>query len=129
VGPARTLTTYEGKAVSTAESASSAVQTVRLAAQTGSDGHAFGPYLSITISEQEDALAGVEGTFGSIQPPGEEADDLRDELDALLSRALDHVSAVRIAVRRGDLDGLARVAEPLGGDAASLSAFAEDHRS
>ena len=129
VGPARTAGKYEGKAVSTAESALSNVQSVRLATRAGSDGHAFGPYLSITVSEQEDALSGVEGTFGSIQPPDSRSDDLRDELLSLLSDASDHVGVVRIAVRRGQLDDLARVADPLGADAEALSAFVDEHGS
>ena len=127
VGPARTFEDYERKAGTTAESALSAVQTVRLTAETASAGDAFGPYSSIVISDQEDALAGVQGTFGSIQPPSTDADSLREELDQLLGDALGHVTDVRIAVRRGQLAQLADVAEPLAGDAESLERFIEDH--
>jgi hypothetical protein len=127
VGPARTFGKYEGKAATTAESALSRVQTVRLAAETGGAGHAFGPYLSVLISEQEDALSGLQGTFGSIQPPDERSDELRNELNGLLSDAVDHVADVRIAVRRGDLDGLPSVAAPLEADASSLARFVEEH--
>src|SRR3954452_22257973 len=87
VGPARTEGKYEGKAVTTAESALSAVNTVRIAARTASRDHAFGPYLSVLISEQEDALSGVQGTFDSIQPPDGKSDALRDDLDELLADA------------------------------------------
>jgi hypothetical protein len=127
VGPARTFGTYEGKAVTTAESALSRVQTVRLAAETGGAGDAFGPYLSVLISEQEDALSGLQGTFGSIQPPDERSDALRTELNGLLSDAVDHVAEVRIAVRRGELDELPDVAAPLAADAIGLARFAEEH--
>jgi hypothetical protein len=129
VGPARTFAKFEGKAVTTAEAALSSVETVRLAATTGTNGDAFGPYLSVLISGQEDSLAGVQGTFGSIQPPSEKADRLRAELDDLLSSALDHVADTRIAVRRGDITELADVAAPLAADAAALEAFIEQHRS
>src|SRR5262245_20615687 len=94
VGPARTFGKYEGKAVTTAESALSAVATVQLAANASSDGKATGPYMAVITSEQEDALSGVQGTFGSIQPPDERADRLRAELDQLLSSSLDHVTTV-----------------------------------
>jgi hypothetical protein len=127
VGPARSFATYEGKAATTAESALSAVQTVRLASATAARRHGFGPYLSVVVSEQEEAIAGVQGTFGSIQPPDERADDLRDELDALLSDALDHVTDVRIAARRGRLAALAAVARPLANDAGRLKRFTEEH--
>jgi hypothetical protein len=127
VGPARTYRAFEGKAVSSAEAALSSVETVRLAAGAGSGEHAFGPYLSVVASEQEDGLAGLQGTFGSIQPPNDEADALRDELDQMLSDALSHLTDVRIAVRRGELVDLADIALPLGDDADALRSFIEDH--
>jgi hypothetical protein len=127
VGPARTLAAYEGKAVTTAESALSCVQTVLLAATTGAEGDAFGPYLSVTVSDQEEALAGVQGTFGSIQPPGTDADEVRSELDDLLSTALQHVTVVRVEVRRGHLDRQDGPAHDLEADATALSDFVEAH--
>lgn len=127
VGPARTFAAYEGKAVTTAESALSSVQTVRLAAVTGDRGDAFGPFLSVTISDQEDALAGVQGTFGSIQPPDPDGDALRTELDELLSTTLEHVTAVRLEARRGHLDRLGEAAQDLQADARALEHFIEAH--
>jgi hypothetical protein len=121
VGPARNLDGYERKASTTVESALSAVETVRLLAATASDGGAFGPYTSIAVSEQEDALGGLRGTFMSIQPPpGAAADELRAELSRVLTAAFDHVGDVRIEVRRGHLDGLDAVAAPLATDADDL---------
>jgi len=127
VGPARTYEKYEGKAVTTAEGALSAVATVRLAADAASKGKSLGPYSAVLTSEQEDALSGAQGTFDSIQPPDDRADRLRDQLDAILTPALDHVSAVRIAAHRGQLDQLATVAAPLEGDARALQAFITEH--
>jgi hypothetical protein len=96
-----------------------------LVADTTGNGDAFGPYSSVTISEQEDSLAEVQGDFDSIQPPDESSDQLRDELDALISGALDDIATVRIAVRRGVLDGLDEVASPLTSDSDALNAFLE----
>jgi len=127
VGPARTFSTYEGKAVTTAESARSSVETVRLAAEAGQDHGGFGPYLSVLVSDQEDALAGVQDTFRSIQSPNEDGDALGDELDGLLGSALSHVTEVRTALRRGQLAGLRDVASPLVDDSAALKRFVEDH--
>lgn len=129
VGPARTFAKFEGKAVTTAQGALSSVETVRLAAQAGSAGSGFGPYLSVLISDQEEGLSGVQGTFSSIQPPDSRAEDLRSEVDELLSNALDHVVELRIAVRQGDLRGLSTAAKPLAGDAARINAFIDRHRS
>jgi hypothetical protein len=128
VGPARTFETYEDKAATTAEAALSAVSTTILAAQVGSDGKAWGPYLSILVSEQEDAIAGVQGTFASVQPPDARSDALRAQLDDILQPAVDHVAQVRIMVRRGRLDDLALVAQPLDDDQRQLQAFLDNHQ-
>jgi hypothetical protein len=128
VGPARTYETYEDKAATTAEAALSAISTTMIAAKAGAEAKAWGPYLSILVSEQEDELAGVQGTFASIQPPDERSDALRVQLDALLQTALDHVTDVRVSVRRGRLDELEHIAAPLGDDQLQLRAFLEGHQ-
>jgi hypothetical protein len=127
VGPARSPGKYEGKAVTTAESALSQVETVRLAADAAGDGHVFGPYLSVLISDQEDALTGLRGTFASIQPPDERSDALRAELDEVLTGALDDVAAARIAARRSQFAEVASMVGPLGRDADGLREFIEEH--
>ena len=128
VGPARTFETYEDKAVTTAEAALSAVSTTILAAQVGAEGNAWGTYLSVLISEQEDELAGVQGTFASVQPPDGRSDALRQQLNDILQPAVDHVTQVRVLVRRGRLDDLAVAAEPLDDDQLNLRAFLEIHQ-
>jgi hypothetical protein len=127
VGPARTYGKYEGKAATTAAGALSNVQTVRLVAGAAARGNAFGPYTASIASDAEESLDGLSGTFGSIQPPDGRADDLRAELDRLLSDALDHVTDVRVAARRGELATLDDVAAPLAGDVEHLRAFVEQH--
>jgi hypothetical protein len=127
VGPARTLGKYEGKAATTAKSVLSQVETVRLAATVADRDKATSAYLSVVVSEAEEAIDGLAGTFGSIQPPGSAADDLRRELSDLLSASLDHTAAVRIAARRGTVRGLGQVAAPLGDDADALRRFLEAH--
>jgi hypothetical protein len=128
VGPARTFASFERKATTTAESALSSVETVRLAATAGAEGKATGPFLGQVVSDQEEALSGVQGTFASIQPPDGRSDDLRAQLDELISTALGHVVDVRVAVRRGQLHDLGEVAAPLRDDAEQLRAFVKDHR-
>jgi hypothetical protein len=127
VGPARSLSKFEGKARTTAKSALSDVETARLAAQTGGKGDAFGAYLSVLLSETEDRIAGVQGTFDSIQPPGDQADALAQQLDAILTDALAHVRDVRVAARRGEIGRLPQLAAPLDADSANLSRFVEAH--
>ena len=79
------------------------------------------------MSEQEDALGGLRGTFMSIQPPpGPEVAALRAELSTVLTSAFDHVGDVRIEARRGNLDVLDDVAAPLQQDADDLRALVEE---
>jgi hypothetical protein len=128
VGPARTYSKYEGKAATTAESALSAEVTASLAAEAGGRGNAFGPYLAILISEMEETVSGLEGTFASIQPPGRRADELRQDLDAMLADAVDGLGELRVAVRRGQLRRLPEVAEPLGEVVKRLGEFLQAHK-
>jgi hypothetical protein len=128
LGPARTLGKYRGKAANTAEAAGSDVVTVHTVAQAASHGNAFGPYTAVVLSDAEESLGGVQSSFDSIAPPDSSADALRTELDGLLSDALDHVSAVRIAARRGQLAHLETVARPLLDDARKLQSFVDAHQ-
>ena len=125
VGSARNGGIYAAKAVRSANSALSAVETVRLVAGAASDGKAFGTYVSIAVNQQEDALTEITTLFRSIQPPDGESRQLREELGRLLDAALTHLADVRIEIRSGDLANAATVAAPLQQDAAALQAFAE----
>jgi hypothetical protein len=125
VGPARTYGKYHGKAVSTAQSALSDVQTAALVARANRDGNTFGPYTSVVISDAEESTSGVQGTFDSIQPPDTRADALQQRLDGLLSDALEHVRAARVAVRRGDRTALTDLVAALETDAHALEDFTE----
>jgi hypothetical protein len=81
----------------------------------------------VLISAQEDALSGVQGTVASVQPPDARADDVRSELDGIITTALGHVTDVRVAARRGQLADLGDEAEPLRDDAKALERFIEAH--
>lgn len=127
IGPARTFGSFEGKAVTTAESALSAVETVRLLATTASEGSSFSSFTAVAVSEQEDALGGLRGTFASIQPPDDESVALRQELTPILDAAFDDVGDVRIEVRRGHLSELDVVAAPLEQVSSNLQSFIDEH--
>jgi hypothetical protein len=128
VGPARTYAKYEGKAVTTAEAALSAVESGRLVARSATRHRLPGAYVGATLGEAEDAVAGVSGTFASIQPPDERADQLRNELGSLLHDAAEHLAQLRIAARRGQIGDLASLSAPLAGDADKLEAFTKAHQ-
>ena len=50
-------------------SALSDVQTAHLTADAAARGNAFGPYVGTVLSQAEESLDGLAGTFRSIQPP------------------------------------------------------------
>jgi hypothetical protein len=128
VGPARTYGKYEGKAVTTAKGALSAVETARLIADSASRGNAFGPYVGTVVSEAEESASGVQGTFASIQPPDERAEKLSSELDGVLSDAVTHLRDLRVAARRDELGRLRDVAAPLDDDSRRLNDFIGAHQ-
>jgi hypothetical protein len=126
LGPARSGDAYKGKATATIESALAEVQTARLTARIAGHERGFTPYLSVTLSDAEDSLGGLQGTFDSIQPPGG-MDAFRQDVDKLLADALEHTTDVRIAARRGTTRDLAVVARPLDEDAQALQRFLEEN--
>jgi len=121
--PTRTFDDYSLKAKDTAESVLSSVETARLAARVGSEGRAFGPYLSVVLSEADQGVGQAQSTFESIQPPDRHADRVRRQLSRLVNRASERVSGLRIAARRGQIDTLKRRAAPLRRISHQLNAF------
>jgi hypothetical protein len=124
--PARTKDDYAHKAKDTAESVLSSVQTARLAAQVGTRGDAFGPYVSVVLGESEDAAAKAQGSFDRVQPPDRWSDATRARLGRLLDRSNDTLSRLRISARRSELDRLALLAKPLRRLAKQLRDFIDD---
>jgi hypothetical protein len=128
VGPARTFDSYEHKARHTAETALSAVQTGRLGVRAAKHDDTFAPYLSVLVSNAEDEASSAQTTFDSVQPPNDRSDNLRDDLDPLLTRAVDALSQARIAARRADFDEVAKQGPKLTRSARELDGFVEEHR-
>jgi hypothetical protein len=128
VAPARSFGAYEGKATTTAQDALSAVETVRLAVVAAAKKDAFGPYLSIVISDAEDTATSVQGTFDSVQPPDPRSDRLRQDLDDRLQDAISVLSDLRIAIRRGETRALSSRMDDLTKAANLLRQFHEAHQ-
>jgi hypothetical protein len=127
VAPARSFDAYEGKAVDTADSALSAVETGRLAAVTAGDDDSFATTLSVVLADAESDASGARSIFESIQPPDARSDRLRTQLDAMLDRAVDDLSRLRVTVRRGEISALPRMAQPLAAVSRDLQAFSNAH--
>lgn len=128
VGPARTSDSYEHKAKHTAKTALSSVETGRLGAQAAKHDDTFAPYLAVLVSNAEDEASSAQTTFDSVQPPNDRSDNLRDDLDPLLTRAVDALSEARIAARRADFEQVAEQEPKLARSARELNRFVKAHR-
>jgi hypothetical protein len=126
-GPVRSSPVYESKAGQTAEVVASATQTALLAVDAARDDKAYGRYLTQVLVEAEEDAGSAQGTFDSIQPPDDRADELRARLDDLLTEATGTLTELRIAARRGRFAELPELARPLPEVAAKLDEFAEAH--
>ena len=126
-GPVRSANVYESKAGETAEAVASAVETAGLAVDAAREGKAHGRYLPQVLVEAEEDAGSAQGVFDGIQPPDQQADELRDRLDELLTEATGTLADLRIAARRGELAELPELAAPLTEVADQLHAFAEEY--
>jgi hypothetical protein len=128
VGPATTTAAYRGKAVHAADAAVSELETVVLTSAAVRDGKMMQAYAETVVSEAEDALSSVQGSFDSIQPPDDTvSDQLRSDVDDLLTAGLGDLSDLRIALRRGAGEQVAQLADALKQTADKLSTFSEAH--
>jgi hypothetical protein len=125
-GPVRSYAVYESKAGQTAKVVASAVETARLAVEA-SRGKAYGRYLTQVLLDAEEDATAAQGTFDGIQPPDRFADQLRSELDQLLDQATSTLADLRVAARRGHLDELSGLAQPLAKVSRQLDDFARAH--
>jgi hypothetical protein len=126
VSSSRTDRDYELKAGNSAKAVASSVATALLGVEAAVKHKAGGPYLSVLLARAEEDAASVDAQFGSVQPPSERADAIREELEEQLSAALDVLATLRIMVRRGELDQLEELAEPLRPVLERLRALAEE---
>jgi hypothetical protein len=128
VGPATTDAAYRGKAVHAADAAQSAVQTAVLTARGQLDGRVLSPYGRVVLSNVEQDMSSVQGSFDSVQPPDDGvADQLRNTLDKLLTRAASDLTELRIAARRDDSNQMASVVKDLVMLAPKLESFSKEH--
>jgi hypothetical protein len=125
---ARTAGPYVAKAVKTAQAVHSALGSDLLLLDAVGSNHTTAAYVSVATSDAEDDASTAASTFLSIQPPDENAQQLRDQLSDLLDRANADLGAARIAGRRGDRDGLLAIRGDLADVDQQLRRFADDHQ-
>jgi hypothetical protein len=127
VAPTPSFTAYEGKAAATAATALSSVSAARLAVRLAMQGKAFAPYVSTSMVDAEGDVRSAQGLFDSIQPPDTASDRLRTELDAILTRAIEEITTLRIRARWTDVRALAAASRGLTELADRLDRFLARH--
>jgi len=113
VSPALDSGAYRQNAVHALQSAVSAARTSQLTIGSVLTGQASSVYADTVITDSEDAISPVEASFGTVQPPVREDDQLRSAVLSDLSDVDDALAAARIAVRRDDTAGLRQAGHDL----------------
>jgi hypothetical protein len=106
IAPALDQGAFVQNAKSALESASSETSTARLALDGLLSGKATNAYADTVVTDSENAMGGVETSFGVVDPPSRGQDQLRDQVTALLGDADDALAHARIALRRNDRSAL-----------------------
>jgi hypothetical protein len=64
-------------------------------------GNATKAYTDTVVTDSENAMGGIQTSFGVVDPPSPDQDTLRDQTLTVLGDADDALAHARIAVRRG----------------------------
>jgi hypothetical protein len=102
IAPAVNGGAFAQNAKSALESASSETSTAQIALGTLLSGNATNAYTDTVVTDSENAMGGIQTSFGVVDPPSPDQDKLRDDALTLLGDADDALAHARIAVRRGD---------------------------
>ncbi len=113
VAPSPDSGAYLENADATLSSAVSEARTVAQVLHTSLGGSTTTPYANTVVTDSEKAMGGIEVSFGTVDPPDEPSDELRDQVVTMLGDTADACAAARIAVRRGDRDAMRAAATEL----------------
>lgn len=128
VAPALDRGAFEQNAKSALESATSETSTARLAVDGLLSGKATNAYANTVVTDSENAMGGIETSFGVVDPPDGSQDTLRDQVLTLLGNADDALAHTRIALRRNDKSALQSAVKELDASTSQLSKARESLR-
>ena len=126
IAPALDRGAFEQNAKSALESAVSETSTAQIAVDVLLSGNATNAYADTVVTDSENAMGGIETSFGVVDPPSPAQDALRDQVLTLLGDADDALANARIAVRRGDVSSLNDARKELEDASAPLEAARAD---
>lgn len=128
IAPALDDGAFEQNAKSALESAASETASAQIALDVLLSGQATNAYTDTVVTDSENAMGGIETSFGVVDPPTPAQDALRDEVLTLLGDADDALAHARIAVRRGKVSSLTDARKELAGASAHLESARADLR-
>jgi hypothetical protein len=112
-GPSTTRSDYRDKAAQTAQSMRSLLATASLAIEGARAGRQTSPFTNVILTEAETDARAVQASFATRQPPVTGQDDLRADLDRLLTQATAALGDARIAARRSDTGAMEDTAQTI----------------
>ena len=121
IAPAVDQGAFQQNAKSALESASSETATARLAVDGLLSGRATSAYADTVVTDSENAMGGVQTSFGVVDPPSRDQDRLRDQVLTLLGNADDALAHTRIALRRNDDKALRSALQELDNSTSQLT--------
>jgi hypothetical protein len=120
IAPALDQGAFEQNAKSALESAVSETSTAQIAVDALRSGKATNAYADTVVTDSENAMGGIETSFGVVDPPTPAQDGLRDQVLTLLGDAGDALAHARLAIRRSDVSALADARKELDDASAHL---------
>jgi uncharacterized protein YukE len=107
------------------DSAISATASATLALNARVNGDATRAFSDVVVTDSEKAIAPIENSFGSVDPPSDADDQLRTSVLQAVGDAGDALSSARIAIRRDDPDAMRQAVEDLDGASQQLKTLRE----
>jgi hypothetical protein len=125
VVPARDDAAYRTNATQALQSATSEARTAELTLRHWLAGDVTTAYADTVVTESEKALGPIQTSFGAPDPSSRAVDALREDVTGRLSDTESALALSRIALRRGDRDGVRQGAVQLDRLTAVLDQAAE----
>lgn len=111
--PSLSYDDYQQKVASSAKSMTSIVSTAVLSAEAWDQGKLMSSYADTVVTDSEQDAGSVITALDSRQPPDQRSIQLKDKADQPLQDASNGLTDLRIALRRGDRDGVRQAVDEL----------------
>lgn len=125
VVPARGDAAYRTDATQALESATSVARTAEVTLRHWLAGDVTTAYADTVVTDAEKAIGPIQTSFGAVDPSSRAVDALREDVTGRLSDTESALARSRIALRRGDHDGVREGAVQLDRLSAVLDQAAE----